>query len=208
MGKWGWLPLIGSILGALVLVFGLPSTEGAPQEAVVVAVSVALAIIPYVFARAVSEINASEQGKLRRTELASLIAQTMPMHDEIPERDDNGLIRVPVIIRNPADTSRSWEGLFLVDTSATDSLVPGPLLSGIGITPKGQRDYNLVDGSNVKFQVSTVEIEIMGEVVGSTVVFVDADAEPLIGATALESAGLEVDLHSKTLSKKPSVRLR
>ena len=90
MGKWGWLPLIGSILGALVLVFGLPSTEGAPQEAVVVAVSVALAIIPYVFARAVSEINASEQGKLRRTELASLIAQTMPMHDEIPERDDNG----------------------------------------------------------------------------------------------------------------------
>ena len=74
MGKWGWLPLIGSILGALVLVFGLPSTEGAPQEAVVVAVSVALAIIPYVFARAVSEINAPKNRSVRQAELAHHIA--------------------------------------------------------------------------------------------------------------------------------------
>ncbi len=77
MGKWAWFPLIGSILGALVFIFGSMSAEGAPQEAVAAAAGVALAIIPYVFARAMSEINASKQGNLRRIELARLIAIEM-----------------------------------------------------------------------------------------------------------------------------------
>ena len=37
-----------------------------------------------------------------------------------------GEIRASVVIRNPAQPHRAWEGQFLVDTGATDSLVPGP----------------------------------------------------------------------------------
>lgn len=70
MGKWGWLPLIGSILGALVFILGFVAAEGAPQEAVAAAAGAALAIIPYVFARAISELNASEVRNLRQAELA------------------------------------------------------------------------------------------------------------------------------------------
>ena len=31
-----------------------------------------------------------------------------------------GAVRVTVTVRNPADRERAWEGLFLVDTGATD----------------------------------------------------------------------------------------
>ena len=48
----------------------------------------------------------------------------------------------------------------------------------------------------------------MGEIVGATIVFGDADAEPLLGVTALESVGIEVDPQSQTLRRLPSTRLR
>ena len=119
-----------------------------------------------------------------------------------------GLIYVPVTVRNPADTSRAWEGIFLVDTGAIDSLIPRPQLEAIGITPKGQREYVLADGSEASFDIATADMEIMGEIVGSTIVFAEADTEPLLGVTALESAGIEVDPRSQTLKKLPSVRLK
>ena len=51
-------------------------------------------------------------------------------------------------------------------------------------------------------------VEFMGEFVGATVIFGDADAEPLLGVTALESVGIEVDPHNQTLSRLPATRLR
>ena len=57
-----------------------------------------------------------------------------------------GAIYVTVAIRNPADLEREWEGLFLVDTGATDCMVPRKYLEAIGLMPKGQRTYVLADG--------------------------------------------------------------
>ena len=48
----------------------------------------------------------------------------------------------------------------------------------------------------------------MGEFVGGTVVFGEEDAEPLLGVTALESVGIEIDPHNQTLHRLPSTRLR
>ena len=50
-----------------------------------------------------------------------------------------GAIQVTVGIRNPAEPERVWEGLFLVDTGATDCLVPRQRLESIGIVPEGER---------------------------------------------------------------------
>ncbi len=44
-----------------------------------------------------------------------------------------GATHVTVTIRNPAEPDRTWEGLFLVDTGVTDSLVPRPYLEAIGL---------------------------------------------------------------------------
>ena len=114
---------------------------------------------------------------------------------------------VTVTVRNPADRERSWEGLFLVDTGATDSLVPRRHLKAIGLEPRGSRAYKLADGSAVRFDVAGADIEFMGEYVATTVLFGDDDAEPLLGVTALESVGIEVDPRNQELKQRPVLRL-
>ena len=73
-----------------------------------------------------------------------------------------GITHVTVTIRNPAEPARTWEGLFLVDTGAVDCLVPRPHLEAIGLAPKGQRVYGLADGSEVRMEFTTGDIEFMG----------------------------------------------
>ena len=119
-----------------------------------------------------------------------------------------GATHVTVTIRNPAAPERSWEELFLVDTGATDSLVPRKHLEAIGLQPRGRRVYELADGSELVMQVTVAEIEFMGETVGGTVIYGDDDAEPLLGVTALESVGIEVDPLNQRLKRLPAVRLK
>ena len=75
-----------------------------------------------------------------------------------------GATHVTVTIRNPAEPDRTWEGLFLVDTGATDSLVPRPHLESIGLEPKGQRSYELADGSEIKLDITSWADRIHGRV--------------------------------------------
>ena len=51
-------------------------------------------------------------------------------------------------------------------------------------------------------------IEFMGRIVGGTLVFGDSDAEPLLGVTALESGGFEVDPRTQQLKRLPAVLLK
>lgn len=119
-----------------------------------------------------------------------------------------GVVNANVVISNPADRSRSWEGRFLIDTGATDSLVPGQHLKAIGLAPEAQRTYVLADGSEIRMDIAVARIELLREIVGGTVLFGDADAEPLLGVTALESLGIEVDPLNQRLTKLPAVRLK
>ena len=119
-----------------------------------------------------------------------------------------GVIRVAVTVRNPADRTRSWEGSFLVDTGAIDSLVPRPQLEAIGIEPVSQRVYELADGTEVKKDIAGARLEFMGEWTAGLVIFGDAEAEPQLGVTALASAGIEVDPQQQRLKKLPAVRLK
>jgi len=119
-----------------------------------------------------------------------------------------GITQVTVTIRNPADLEKAWEGLFLVDTGATDSLVPRPHLEAIGLKPEGQRVYELADGSELKMDITIGRIEFMGEVVGGTIIFGEPNTEPLLGVTALESVGIEVDPRNQKLKRLPAVRLK
>ena len=119
-----------------------------------------------------------------------------------------GAVHVTVTIRNPAEPSRSWEGLFLVDTGATDSLVPKPYLEAIGLASKGARFYETADGRKLTLDVTTAEIEFMGDFTAGRIIMGDDDAEPLLGVTALESAGIEVDPVNHRLKKLPALRLK
>ena len=119
-----------------------------------------------------------------------------------------GLTYVTARVRNPAQPERTWEGLFLVDTDSIDTLVPGVHLRGIGLAPKAVHVYELADGTDVSFDITTGDVEFMGDVVGSTLVFGADDAEPLLGVTALESAGIVVDPRTQELKRLPAVKLK
>jgi len=73
---------------------------------------------------------------------------------------------------------------------------------------KSQRSYELADGSEVKMNITTAEIEFMGDIAGVTIVMGADDAEPILGVTALESVGIKVDPRNQWLKRLPSTRLK
>uniref|UniRef100_Q3AR45 Clan AA aspartic protease, AF_0612 family n=1 Tax=Chlorobium chlorochromatii (strain CaD3) TaxID=340177 RepID=Q3AR45_CHLCH len=119
-----------------------------------------------------------------------------------------GATHVTVTIRNPANPEKFWEGLFLVDSGAIDSLVPRDALESIGLKPKAQRSYELADGTEIKMDITTGDIEFMGEIVGGTIIFGASDTEPILGVTALESVGIDIDPRNQQLKRMPSTRLK
>jgi clan AA aspartic protease len=78
--------------------------------------------------------------------------------------------QVTVTIRNPDRPDNFWEGLFLLDTGVMDSpmdpLVPRKHLKSIGLSPKTQRIYELADGSEIKMDITTADIEFMRDLLG------------------------------------------
>ena len=119
-----------------------------------------------------------------------------------------GAIHIDATIRNPADREKCWQGRFLVDTGATDSVVPKRHLHAIGLQPEDTRLYELADGREVELGIAGVRIELMDTFTAGLAVFGEEDAEPILGVTALESIGIEIDPRNQRLKRLPAVRLK
>ncbi len=118
-----------------------------------------------------------------------------------------GVILANVTISNPADRTRRWEGEFLIDTGAIDTVVPGRHLRAIGIQVLDTRRYAMADGRVSELDVGVATVEFMGGPAGVTVVFADDNVRPLLGATAMESLGIEIDMSTEQLRRLPAVHL-
>ena len=119
-----------------------------------------------------------------------------------------GATYIAVAIRNPHEPDRVWEGEFLIDTGAVDTLVPRQHLEAIGLVPEEKRTYGFADGNEIRMDIAGAKIEFMDESTWGTVIFGAENVEPLLGVTALESVGIEVDPHNATLNKLPASRLK
>ena len=106
------------------------------------------------------------------------------------------------------DRKEFYEALFLFDTEATDSLAPGNDLEKIGIQKVGKMSYELADGTVKEFHFGLVQIEFMGETTAGRVIFGDPGISPILGVTALESAGILIDPANKTLKRLPAIPLK
>jgi clan AA aspartic protease len=118
------------------------------------------------------------------------------------------LTRVTTKIRPFGDGDRAYEAVFLVDTGATDSMVPGPALEDIGLKKEGKMAYELANGEVKEYPYGLARIEFMGEITAGRVIFGDPGCEPLLGVTALESVGIMVDPANKTLKRLPAIPLK
>ena len=119
-----------------------------------------------------------------------------------------GLIHVTVSLKARQGARKKYEADFLVDTGATDCLVPAKYLEKAGITRRGKMIYELADGEKVEYDFGLAEIEFMGELTSGRVVFGPANAEPLLGVTALESVGILVDPVKQKLKRMPAIPLK
>jgi len=118
-----------------------------------------------------------------------------------------GLTYVTVSL-NAAGHRKKYQSRFLVDTGATDTLVPGDQLRKIGIKPIGKMAYEMADGSLEEFEFGLAEISFMGEITAGRVIFGPDGVEPLLGVTALESVGIVVDATNRTLKQLPAIPLK
>jgi clan AA aspartic protease len=119
-----------------------------------------------------------------------------------------GLIHLTVALRSLGSTNGAYKAEFLVDTGATDSLVPASELNLIGVQPVGKTTYELANGDIVEYEFGLVEISFMDEVTAGRVIFGPNKSEPILGVTALESVGIIVDPANRTLRKLPAIPMK
>ncbi len=112
-----------------------------------------------------------------------------------------GMIQVPVRVTNPLDRTKSFKDNFWVDTGALYSFIPEKRLEEIGLAPISSRKIVFADGRQEKrrFGEAVFSINELGESVTCPVIFAPENSLYLLGATALENFGVDVDPVSKKL---------
>jgi predicted aspartyl protease len=95
----------------------------------------------------------------------------------------------------------------LVDTGATYTSVPAPLLEALGIVPHASARFVLADGRQVERGIGRAWIRV-GDVAEMTlVVFADPGSPALLGAYALEGLRLAADPVARRLVPTPGLLL-
>lgn len=112
-----------------------------------------------------------------------------------------GMFKVNVTLTNSKDPSRSFTEEFWVDTGALYTFVPEDRLETIGIEPVHTRDLILADGRKERRLLGEALFSIQGleEQMTCPVIFAPRESLYLLGATALEIFGVDVDPIEKTL---------
>jgi len=112
-----------------------------------------------------------------------------------------GMFQVRAKVANPADPDRSFEEDFWVDTGALYTFVPEDRLMEIGIEPLHTRELILADGRRDRRLLGEARISLpeLGETMTCPVIFAPPGSLLLLGATALETFGVEIDPTAKKL---------
>ncbi|MGH7819648.1 MAG: aspartyl protease family protein [Candidatus Binatia bacterium] len=111
-----------------------------------------------------------------------------------------GMFQVRVKVANPADPTRSFEEDFWVDTGALYSFVPEDRLEAIGLTPVQSREV-LADGRRDRRLLGEARITVEGldGALTCPILFAPKGSLYLLGATALETFGVDADPVGKRL---------
>jgi clan AA aspartic protease len=96
-------------------------------------------------------------------------------------------------VANPLKPKRRTELAFLVDSGATYTAIPRPVLEKIGIKPSGERTFFLANGQLVKRRVGEARITFQGQSATCVVMFGEEGDNALMGVTTLENLGLIFD---------------
>lgn len=112
-----------------------------------------------------------------------------------------GMFKKKVKVSNIKDSKQFFEEEFWVDTGALYSFIPEDYLERIGIEPTAKRNPILADGRQDTRLLGFCDFEIEGFEgrLPCPVIFAPKGSLFLLGATALENFGVEVDPIQKKL---------
>lgn len=118
-----------------------------------------------------------------------------------------GMFKQRVKVTNLKDKNLFFENEFWVDSGALYSFIPEDYLEKIKVEPLESRNIILADGRTDKrlFGFCNLEIEGIGGPIPCPVIFAPKDSLFLIGATALENFGVDVDPINRKLKPILSV---
>jgi predicted aspartyl protease len=106
-----------------------------------------------------------------------------------------GLVKKKIKVSNSKKPELFFEEEFLIDSGALYSFVPEELLKQIDVEPAATRNLILADGRKETRPLGFCDFEIEGldGVIPCPVIFASKGSLLLLGATALENFGVEVD---------------
>jgi len=117
-----------------------------------------------------------------------------------------GFVKVKFRIYNPADRSKFVDVEGVVDTGAIYTVISRSYLESIDLKPVEKRVFR-VFGGEVEREIGIAEIELMGRRGGITIIFGEEKDISILGVTALEALGLEVDPIKNTLKESQLLML-
>ncbi|MGH9803541.1 MAG: aspartyl protease [Candidatus Acidiferrales bacterium] len=107
----------------------------------------------------------------------------------------------------PSTDGLPLETDLLVDTGATFTVIPRPLLAQLDVEAVEHREVLTVERKLIRRQMGYLGIEVAGRRVFSPVHFGEPDDFAVLGAVTLEIAGLVVDPEGKEIFVRPSLLL-
>ena len=121
-----------------------------------------------------------------------------------------GTTHVKMQISNVAEPDRSFEQEMILDTGAYFSILPAPLLRGIGIEPYQRETFWLANGRSVVRDVGVVMYAAGKHKGAAPVIFGRPKDSALLGVITLEAMGFEIDplQHAVRAVRKPLFALR
>jgi len=118
-----------------------------------------------------------------------------------------GTFRIAIEVGDPQ--GGRWETMeALVDTGATYTWVPAPILQGLGLQPAFRFPFITADGRRIERDMAEARVRLDGQERTTLVVFGDAGTQPLLGAYTMEGFGLAPDPLNRRLIPVPGLLLK
>jgi len=116
-----------------------------------------------------------------------------------------GLTVLEVEVGNPANPEVTRKVELLIDSGAIYSVIPSPVLEGLGIKPLVEQEFRLADGSKITRQKGIALFKYGDRIGGADVIFGEAEDSTLLGAFTLEALGLALDPLRRELRPLPMI---
>ena len=87
----------------------------------------------------------------------------------------------------------------MADTGAITTVIPRPILAGLGITPTRRETFEYAGGQRVQLDMAEARARVSGRETSTWVIFGADGTSPLLGAYTLEGVFLAVDPYNEQL---------